>query len=97
MSDSEKEMIEEGKKRIGFILEAFGRAREKAKENGFDFSRYDDLECPMWEDPKDYPCEGHEHSIKCPKCESDMWYSVSGYNGHIWLKCSDKDCISAMQ
>lgn len=31
--------------------------------------------------------------IPCPRCKSDLHFSITAYNGHIWGKCSTKDCI----
>jgi len=37
-------------------------------------------------------------SVKCPCCESGtLGYSVSGYNGHLWGKCSTEGCVAWMQ
>jgi transcriptional regulator with XRE-family HTH domain len=40
---------------------------------------------------------GGQGSMTCPKCGKDLFYTVSGYNGHIWAKCSTDGCIVFMQ
>lgn len=36
-------------------------------------------------------------SIKCPKCDSTLHYSISSYNGHIWGKCETNNCLGWME
>lgn len=39
-----------------------------------------------------------EGEIDCPACKSGrIHYSVSSYNGHVWAKCSTKDCVNFME
>ena len=40
---------------------------------------------------------GGNGSMICPKCGKQLYYSVSGYNGHVWAKCSTDGCIGFMQ
>lgn len=36
--------------------------------------------------------------VSCPVCKSGtLHYTVAGYNGHMWGRCSTKDCVSWMQ
>jgi transcriptional regulator with XRE-family HTH domain len=40
---------------------------------------------------------GGQGQMTCPKCGKDLFYTVSGYNGHIWARCSTDGCIGVMQ
>lgn len=41
---------------------------------------------------------GVSGTIKCPVCgEGDLSYSIAHSNGHIWAKCSTKDCVAWME
>lgn len=36
--------------------------------------------------------------VRCPICTTgDLHYSVAGYNGHMWGKCTTNGCVSWMQ
>lgn len=36
--------------------------------------------------------------VLCPVCKTgDLHYTVASYNGHMWGRCSTKDCVSWMQ
>lgn len=41
--------------------------------------------------------KGESKTIKCPKCNSNLHISKSGYNGHIWAVCEKAGCIKIMQ
>ena len=45
----------------------------------------------------EYPIPGQNKPVNseivCPKCKGRLWYSISGYNGHVWGKCNTKDCL----
>jgi hypothetical protein len=34
--------------------------------------------------------------IECPKCKSNLHFSVAKSNGHIWGKCETEKCLSWM-
>lgn len=37
-------------------------------------------------------------SVTCPVCKTGVLsYTVAAYNGHMWGRCSTKDCVSWMQ
>ncbi len=38
--------------------------------------------------------DGH---TKCPACGKDLFWTRSGYNGHIWGSCKTKGCLSWIQ
>lgn len=41
---------------------------------------------------------GGNSYVKCPSCaDGTIAYTVSGYNGHLWGRCSTPDCCSWMQ
>jgi len=35
--------------------------------------------------------------IDCPQCGKKLQYSISSYNGHIWMKCETQGCLNMMQ
>jgi len=38
--------------------------------------------------------KGGVSSVSCPKCKTGtIDYSVASFNGHIWGKCTTKDCV----
>jgi hypothetical protein len=42
--------------------------------------------------------KGGGGQIECPVCKTGtLGFSVASYNGHIWGKCSTKDCVAWMQ
>lgn len=36
---------------------------------------------------------GIKGRIDCPSCEGQLAYSVSESDGHIWGRCSTKECV----
>jgi hypothetical protein len=34
---------------------------------------------------------------KCPACGDKLSWSISGYNGHVWMKCPTEDCVNFME
>ena len=34
---------------------------------------------------------------KCPVCKGRLAFSIAETNGHIWLKCETKDCLSMIE
>lgn len=41
---------------------------------------------------------GGKGQIVCPVCKTgELHYTVAGYNGHIWGRCTTKECVSWMQ
>lgn len=32
--------------------------------------------------------------VECPKCKSELHFSVAKSNGHIWAKCKTERCLS---
>jgi hypothetical protein len=41
---------------------------------------------------------GGRGAINCPVCKTGkLHYSVAGYNGHMWGKCTTEGCMSWMQ
>ncbi len=42
--------------------------------------------------------EDAQGEIDCPACrDGKIKYTVSGYNGHVWAKCTTPDCIRFIQ
>lgn len=42
--------------------------------------------------------KGGQSKVKCPNCEDGMIsYSVAAINGHMWARCSTKDCCAWME
>lgn len=36
--------------------------------------------------------------VTCPVCKTgDLYYTVASYNGHMWGRCSTKDCVAWTQ
>jgi len=41
---------------------------------------------------------GGAGEVKCPACaEGVIHFSVSGYNGHRWARCTTEDCVAFME
>ena len=34
---------------------------------------------------------------KCPVCKGRLAFSIAEINGHIWLQCETKDCLSMIE
>lgn len=46
---------------------------------------------------KPKPEKNRHDIIECPLCKGKLHLSQSSYNGHVWGKCENEDCVSWME
>ena len=40
---------------------------------------------------------GESKEIECPRCKGKLYIQKSGYNGHIFAKCENDNCVTIIQ
>jgi len=52
---------------------------------------------PLIKKIKEDAAEDAMGETKCPVCDNTLRWSISSFNGHVWMKCSTQGCVSVVE